>query len=198
MNDKVKKYLAESALIVFSVLFALFINQLAQNYALEERKQVALTSIKEELRSNLEIVSKWNEDHSRAFEKVEKLSAGENNSLKENLYADGHIQVFELTDDKPIVSSIPTNTAWETARTTGIVSELDFSAIKSLTTTYGAQSFIVDHTMVELRRFLLSDEANDEKRVERNIVQLKLRFGELVVQESALISLYERALKDLK
>ena len=50
------KPLFESALIIFSVLFALFVNRYAENQRTQEQKQIALGRIVEEMKSNRTII----------------------------------------------------------------------------------------------------------------------------------------------
>ena len=47
-----KKYFAEGLLIIFSVLFALFINKLFDDYKTNQKKTVAIESIQKELSQN--------------------------------------------------------------------------------------------------------------------------------------------------
>ncbi len=54
-----KKYLADSILIVFSVLFALFINKVYDDHKTEQRKLIALESIQKELTRNNAILTEW-------------------------------------------------------------------------------------------------------------------------------------------
>jgi hypothetical protein len=58
-----KKYLAEGTLIIFSVLFALFINKLFDDYQTNQKKVAALESIEQELLRNQSILKNWKEKH---------------------------------------------------------------------------------------------------------------------------------------
>lgn len=60
---KVKNYFAEGLLIVFSVLFALFINKLFDDYKTNTRKAIAIESIQKELYQNAAILDNWREHH---------------------------------------------------------------------------------------------------------------------------------------
>ncbi len=53
---EMKKYLAEGLLIVFSVLFALFINKSFDDYKTRKQKDIVLESIQNELESNAKIL----------------------------------------------------------------------------------------------------------------------------------------------
>ena len=57
--NELKKYFLEGSLIVFSVLFALFINKLYSDYQTSQKKEVALESIKKELMRNDSILQNW-------------------------------------------------------------------------------------------------------------------------------------------
>ncbi|MEO0331670.1 MAG: hypothetical protein AAF223_08290 [Bacteroidota bacterium] len=62
-----KRLLVESALIVFSVLFALFINRYAESQKLRQQKQVALERIVQEMKSNRELIAEALDIHKTAF-----------------------------------------------------------------------------------------------------------------------------------
>lgn len=50
--ESYKRLFAEGILIVFSVLFALFINQMAEDYQTDQRRKIALSSVQKELEQN--------------------------------------------------------------------------------------------------------------------------------------------------
>ncbi len=77
-----KKYFAEGILIVFSVLFALFINRVAENHKTEQRKNVAIESILQELHRNKEVIANWKTIHTEFGNRVKEVALGRNDSLK--------------------------------------------------------------------------------------------------------------------
>lgn len=76
-----KKYFAEGALIVFSVLFALFINKLFTDYQTNQKKEIALESIQKEISKNAEVVEKWKKHHQEINQRISDIVSGKNDNL---------------------------------------------------------------------------------------------------------------------
>ena len=134
-----KKYFAESSLIVFSVLFALFINKLFDDYKTNEKKTTALESIEKELSGNSAILSDWKEHHIKIRTQITEIVEGRNDSIKTELLKYKFLNIGVLTNNKSLIDDILTNTAWESAKSTGIISEFDFETIQKLTHVYSMQ-----------------------------------------------------------
>ena len=58
-----KKYIGEALLIIFSVLFALFINKLFDDFQTRKKKHIALEGIKKELYRNARVMDAWKAQH---------------------------------------------------------------------------------------------------------------------------------------
>jgi hypothetical protein len=84
MKD-IKKYLAEGVLIVFSVLFALFINKLFDDYKTNESKTIAIESIRKELHRNAGILKNWKEQHIEVRNRITDILEGQNDSLENGI-----------------------------------------------------------------------------------------------------------------
>lgn len=186
-----KKYLADGLLIVFSVLFALFINKLAENYQTSQERDVALSNIKQELELNHKAIQAWHSHHQQIQNRITAMLQGRNDSLISELKKYKTFNLGVLTQDKTLVESILSNTAWETAKSTGIISEFDFELIQRLTATYELQETLTEKTLSGIVQLLFDQEFQDLSQLETNLVQLKLRFGELVGQEWFLKNLYK-------
>ena len=76
------KPLFESALIVFSVLLALFVNRYAENQRTQEQKQIALERIAEEMKSNRIIIENALQIHERTINNLQTALIDENNALR--------------------------------------------------------------------------------------------------------------------
>ena len=192
-----KKYIIDGLLIVFSVLFALAINKLAENYQTNKRKNIALNSIKMELKNNSKIIKEWNQTHQEIKQKLDEILAGKNDSLNSKLI-EGNRLHFETLTSKPFINSLMSNTAWETAQTTGIISEFDFETIQKLTFVYNLQNIITEKSSMKIiemlydRRIMKIDEKNTL------LIELNTRISDLVGQEQGLEYLINDAIKNLK
>ena len=196
-NMSLKKYIIDGLLIVFSVLFALAINKLAENYQTKKRKNIALNSIKMELKNNSKIIKEWNQTHQEIKQKLDEILAGKNDSLNSKII-EGNRLHFETLTSKPFINSLMSNTAWKTAQTTGIISEFDFETIQKLTFVYNLQNIITEKSSMKIiemlydRRIMKIDEKNTL------LIELNTRISDLVGQEQGLEYLINDAIKNLK
>jgi len=193
-----RAYLGEGFLIVFSVLFALFINNLAQNYQTKKKKEIALESILKELYRNSAIVENWKKHHTEISERLQDIINGKNDSLKNKLLEYENLELRFLTDNKSLVDAVLSDTAWESAKSSGIVSEFDYNTTESLTAVYNMQNVITDKTVMKILDLYFDRNSHDMSDLMSTLYQFGLRFYELVGQESLMEQLYGNAIKDLE
>jgi hypothetical protein len=196
-NRALKKYLAEGFLIVFSVLFALFINKLFDDYKTLQKKEVAKESILKELNRNLLIVQDWKSRHNAIKDLIVAVNNGENDSIKTELLKYNYFDLGILTNQKSLIDNTLTKTAWESAKSTGIISEFEFETIEILTQVYSLQDLITDKTIGELLEFYFETSTHNMNNLEQTLIQFQLRFWELTGQEELMIYLYSDSLKKL-
>ena len=127
---------------------------------------------------------------------IKNIVANKNDSLKRKLKNNDYINLSLLTNNESIVNDMLTSTAWESARSTGIIAEFDFETTQKLTELYNLQEIIVDKSLANLVDFYF-DNADKINELDSILLQLKLRFSELVGQEYLLKILYEEAIKEL-
>ncbi|VXD15867.1 hypothetical protein [Marinoscillum sp. 108] len=192
-----KKYFADGLLIVFSVLFALLINKLYTDYQTNQKKEFALRSIKQELEQNLAIVQTWKERHSAIRDKLSEVNEGKNDTLKQQLRQYPFFNFGVLTNGQSLINEIMINTAWETSKTTGIISEFDFKTTEKLTYVYLMQEVITDRTITNILDLYFDMETHKIENLDPVLIQFELRFGELAGQEYLLEHLYEDAISQL-
>ncbi len=193
-----KKYLAESLLIVFSVLFALFINKLFDDYKTNEKKTTALESIEKELYRNSVILSDWKEHHIKIRNRITEIVEGRNDSLKTELLKYEFLNIGVLTNNKSLIDDILTNTAWESAKSTGIISEFDFETTQKLTHVYSMQEVLTERTMTNITDFYFDTNAHNMENIDQTLIQFQLRFWELTGQEGLITNLYNEAISQIK
>ncbi|MFH6982056.1 hypothetical protein [Marinoscillum luteum] len=192
-----KKYFADGLLIVFSVLFALLINKLYTDYQTNQKKEFALRSIKQELEQNLAIVQTWKERHSAIRDKLSQVNEGKTDTLKQQLQQYPFFNFGVLTNGQSLINEIMINTAWETSKTTGIISEFDFKTTEKLTYVYLMQEVITDRTITNILDLYFDMETHKIENLDPVLIQFELRFGELAGQEYLLEHLYEDAISQL-
>ncbi|MBS2214007.1 hypothetical protein KEM09_21540 [Carboxylicivirga mesophila] len=198
INPNLKKYIGEGLLIVFSVLFALFINQSFDDYRTHQKKTIAQESILKELRANQAILANWQVKHTAIKQRLTSVIEGQADSLKSELQQYDYLNLGVLTNNEVLIDAFLTNTAWESARATGIITEFDFETIQQLTLVYDLQAIILDRTTIQLLDYLFAAESNDITKLDRTLVQLQLRLRELTGQEISLSGLYKEAIEVLE
>jgi hypothetical protein len=198
MKKSVKKYLGEGLLIVFSVLFALFINKWFEDRQTESKKQTALTSITKELETNAAILKNWKERHKSIRDRITRIIDGEEDSLKAELMNYDFLNFGLLTGNQSLIDAILTNTAWESAKSTGIISEFDFETTQKLTHVYALQEVLVEKTLANTMDYYFDSSSHDMSRLDPILIQFQLRFWELTGQEELMTTLYKDALDQLQ
>ena len=192
-----KRYFTEGSLIIFSVLFALFINKWYDNLQKEEDKQVALEGIRTELSRNFGILKNWKERHNKIRNNIASILSGENDSLKNKLKKSNFLNFGLLTDNKSLINSFLTNTAWESAKSSGIISEFNFKDIQLLTNVYNMQDILTNKTITKILDYYFGTSAHNLSNLDETMLQFHLRFIELTGQEATLMDLYKSAITEL-
>ena len=193
--NPLKKYLAEGLLIVFSVLFALFINKLSDDYKTRKQKVIALQSIKSELYRNAAIVADWRKKHAKVLGRLDSIHRGKNDSLKAKLQGTDFLDFGMLTNEQSLIDATLTDTAWEAAKSTEIISEFDFESVQNITQAYKVQNILMEKTVTGMVGLFFDPAILDNQNLEMTLIQFNLRFGELVGQERTLEQLYEDAIQ---
>lgn len=193
-----KKYLAEGFLIVFSVLFALFINKLFDDYKTMQKKEVAIESIKKELSRNALIVKDWKTRHDIIRDRLVSINNGDNDSIISELLKKKFFDLGIITNYESLIDNTLTKTAWESAKSTGILAEFEFETIEILTQVYTLQDLVTDKTIGELLDFYFETSTHDMDKLEQTLIQFQLRFWELTGQEDLLIYIYSEYIDKLE
>ena len=197
MKSNFKKYLGESLLIVFSVLFALFINKAFDDYKTRKEKAIAKESIMNELYRNQAILASWKPRHIEIRDRVIDIVEGRGDSLKTELRKYDYFSLGVLTKNESLVDALLTSTAWESAKTTGILSEFDYETIQQLTLVYDMQEVLSERTFANILDYYFDSESHDMQNLDQILVQYQLRFWELVGQEELMTTFYEDAIKQI-
>ena len=194
----VKRYIGEGLLIVFSVLFALFINKLFDDYKTNKKKTLAIESIQNELYGNSSILENWKEHHLKIRNRITDIVEGQNDSLKTELLKYEYLNLGVLTNNESLIDAILTSTAWESAKSTGIISEFDFETTQKLTHVYSMQEELSSRTITKILDYYFDSEAHSMENIDQILIQFHLRFWELTGQENLLAELYKDAIKQLE
>ncbi len=189
-----KKYLAESALIVFSVLFALLINKLFDDYQQTQRAQEALQSIKQEIIRNQAVINTWTESHKKMLEKIIEYNRSNDITLKQSITESGYFDFSKISSEGSLVDATLIDASWRTAINVGVLKEVDYKTLEAITQVYELQEVINDRTIQSIVNFYFQPSTHSDEHIEDTLMQLQLRFLELTGQEVVLGGLYANAI----
>ncbi len=192
-----KKYVAESALIVFSVLFALLINKLFDDYQQEQRAQEALQSIKQEILRNQAVVNSWTTSHKAMLEKIVEYNQSDEIAVKQAITESGYFDFSKISNEGSLVDATLIDASWQTAINVGILKKVDYQTLEIITQVYELQEVINDRTIQSIVNFYFQPSTHSPENIEDTLMQLQLRFLELTGQEVVLAGLYANALEVL-
>jgi len=198
MKSDMKKYLGEGLLIVFSVLFALFISKAFEDYKTNQKENIAKESITKELYRNQVILNKWKEKHLAIRDRISSMIENQEDNLNVELKKHDYFNLMVLTNNEPLINAILSNTAWESAKTTGIISEFDYEMIQELTFVYDVQEMLTERTIMKILDYLDDTETHNMENLDKTLVQFYLRFQNLTGQEEAMSVLYKEAINELE
>ena len=195
---KARDYFLEGCLIVFSVLFALFIENFVENIKIRTEEKLALERIKMELERNEKVLSEWIVLHQKVSNRLDGALSGESDSLRTALLKYSSFNFGVLTQNQQIVNTVLTNTAWETAKSTGIIAEFDFELIEHLTQVYSLQNTVMNTTLQNIIQLYFDESSHDMERLDITLKQMDILFRELVGQEKLLASVYDSTVRNFK
>ncbi|WKN41872.1 hypothetical protein [Tunicatimonas pelagia] len=189
-----RRLLIESALIVFSVLFALFINRYAENQKIERQKEVALERIIEEMKDNRRILDSAMHIHQTIISNLRRAATDEQDTLRTYLAQQGYFSSDVLgliSNGSSFFPEFPKSTSWDAAVTTGIVAEFDYNIVTAATEVYTSQGFITEELMPSFIQVLYTPVDPEEIKT---INILSMRFVELADLEGEVVKQIDRAL----
>ncbi len=184
-------------LIVFSVLFALFINKMAADARENKDVRIAKESIRQELEQNAWVLKRWKKQHIEIRNRLTGILEGKNDSLKNELLQYEFLNLGVLTGNQSLMDAFLTDTAWESAKTTGILSAFDFETTQQLTRVYTLQRVLTTRTLSQILDLYFDRSAHDMADLNQTLIQFQLRFWELTGQEELMVQLFDEALTAL-
>ena len=192
-----KKYLGEGFLIVFSVLFALFINKSYEDAKTNRDKNNTIKQIKAEFLDNQKTLNNWMADHNAILQNLNNLIENKNDSIKKIAESKGYLPIQVILDNRNLIDKPLSNSAWSSAQSIGIISEFDFKTLQNISETYELQQLISNTSIDKIaeRLFLKSSDIENTKDI---LIELRLRFFNLRGQEIRLAHLYEETIHMLE
>jgi hypothetical protein len=180
------RVLVESALIVFSVLLALALNEWRSTAAQRQRLEQAVAAVRSELQENRRLVAD-------ALAYHERLSA----SFAASAEAGAGAPDLDVVTQGLLAPARVLRTAWASAQHAGLAAELPYATILQLSTVYAQQEEYetLSRAMLEVAYArLLAEGFGPMLANYRNFVPLQQDFAG---RERVLLQYYDRALATL-
>jgi hypothetical protein len=191
-KKQVIKLLIESGLIVFSVLFALFIDRMASNAKTNEQKRTALARIHQELSENDKLIREMITLHDKVIQRLNAAISSQNDTLRQQIAKDGYLDYRLLAKGKSLFPRYPSRTSWEAAKSTGIISEFDYETIETCEGAYSSQEMITNNTLPKIIEDLFD---LDSSQMDLKLIKFRLKFVEISEQEKTLQQLLQSAIE---
>lgn len=195
-KESILKLGFESILIVFSVMFALMLDEYRVSWNLAVSTEKALSNVQQEIAANLAVVEKWHEYHLRVSENIEKVLEVE--AIQESEFLrQGGVHFFKVIPNG-VVQELIDDSAWLAFKSSESFSNLDFETQLTLSKVYKLQNIGVQKSLQLILNDLTSREFLDLNLLKQNLIILRRHFAEITSQEGYLISHYKKTLKYLE
>jgi hypothetical protein len=194
-KKQVIKLLIESGLIVFSVLFALFIDRMATNAKTNEQKRTALARIHQEVTENDKLIQELITLHDSVIQSLNAAIGSRNDTVRQQIARDGYLDYRLLAHGNSLFPRYPRSTSWEAAKSTGIISEFDYETIEACEGVYKLQEMIVTNTLPKIVEDLFN---LDSAQIEPKLIKFRSKFEEIRRQESTLQGFLREAIAVMK
>lgn len=171
----------ESLLIIFSILFALGVNEIRATKQLNSQKEESLHNLENELKRNFKGLEKVIPYHKKITQRLLKM-IDSLSTIKGEINKTG-LELMSDVNPSGIMPPSPQKTSWETIRITNSISLLDFELVNDLSKLYKLQEDGVEITWKLIANFLLSRENFDPNHTFENLKILNAYITELYSQE---------------
>ena len=194
----VLKFTFESALIVGSILFALFLDEYRGQLEQDRLRDRALATVSNEIKRNLELVEEGIPNHQSILEKLDKALRDE--SYKVQLLTNNiSLSLSNLIMPDGVSSSgWVDDSAWLALRFSSAFSNLDFDTVLVLSKVYNSQESGIEGTLEDVLTLLSSRELLEKENIDITLTLLRNIFHELVAQEEYILLRYKNALSEIE
>ena len=182
-ESPIRRFLFESALIVFSILLALAVNQWSDSRKQRELTERALTAIRGEITGNVKRIEEGRPYHFSLETELRRAdSAGVVHRYSDLKHAAPDWSGFE----NPELDA----TAWQSALTLGVAPNLGFDTLQTLSRLYGLQTRFDQYNSAGIPTFDFSDEA-----MHSTVRRMYVYVATMRTNEDTLLNRYNKALK---
>ena len=180
----------ESAMIIFSVFIALFINEWKNEKNEAKRTELIVQNIESEIQNNRKIIQNIIGYHEKI---MNNISQPDNKQiLKQKFFKNGHFSIGEIAP-KGIIQEHFQDIAWAVAKEDKITNRISLEESQVLFAVYEQQN-LIKGTIKDIINLLTSREVHKIELVSENVIVFKILMNELIGQEKILETNYKNAL----
>ena len=189
IKNSVLKYFGQVFLIVFSVVLGLYLSEIIEDKKNERNAQELFLKINSELNTNKKLLDYWVPYHKEIVNKLDSLSSDKN--FIENFINDKST-IYEAFSRGTIMSDIPSNDAWDIAKSHPLIVNMDYDNLLILSKIYNQQKFTYE-SISEIIELMISPEFNSEDKAKQNVQLFRDKLNEVYGREIQLLNYYDQA-----
>ena len=190
-KDNLARYIVEAALIVFSVLLALFLDSVIENRREARIVDELVSHVADEMKSNLTIVDEWLPYHRSVIDEIDRYLASD--ELQQSLLSADGIDYGRLME-RGLIQDFYSNSSWQLAKQSEITSRVDFEVTYAISQAYLSQDN-VNLTLQRFSDFVFERQTHDPDQLVISLRILRNLLQELSGQQSVLQHNYREALQ---
>jgi len=194
MKQSIIKGIAQIFLIVFSVVLGLYLSERIEDNKNEKNAKQLLSKIKSELNENKILLDYWVPYHQEVVGILDSFSSSEK-------FIDNFIQdktaIYNAFNRGTIMSDMPSNDAWDIAKSHPLVVNFDYDELLVLSKIYNQQKFTYE-SIPKLIDLMVSTEFNAKETAKSNLILFKNKLEEIYGREVQLTNYYIEAEKILE
>ena len=186
----IARHALEAVLIVFSVLLALFLDNVFEERREQQTLRELIGHVTDEMQANLAIADEWLPYHRSVINKVDRYL--ESDALRQSLLEDDSIDYAPLMT-RGLIQDFYSSAAWQLVQQSEVSAKMDFEVSSAISRAYLSQ----DNVNQTLQRF--SDFGFDRATYDPDQLLVSLRLlrnlmQEIAGQENVLRANYQAAL----
>jgi hypothetical protein len=189
-----KEYVEESALIIFSVVLALFLSQLLQKIHENQQTREVVHELREELVSNRKAEEIQLRYHLQVLKNIDSSLADP--AIAQQFINNGALNLKIIAPEGVLCRDL-NDVAWQVAKENNIFAKLNLRTYSLLTTIYDNQERIMK-SEEEISKVLESWESRKPENLRTTLILLKdIYFGWAVDRAPGLLIKYQEAIEKL-
>lgn len=193
-TEKYRELFMQALLIVFSVLFALFLDEYRSNIKTKKELQQITHKVEQEILENRIINDDLIIYHLEVIKNIENISLSD--SAINNLKSDFGLKLFIIAPNGIMQKSV-SNSVWQTAKLNPTLNQIEFKKLQLIGNAYIQQEAIFEQVDI-ISEIIRSREMLDNDITVDNLILIYNEISELREKEIELSRIYEKVLTEFE